>query len=250
MSEADYLAYYAKKAVLITGGLGFIGSNLARRLVDLGAEVTLADSLIPDYGGNLFNVAGYEKRLRVNIADVRDPAHAKVIFSDSQVGLFYGDQLVDRILGGRYLVAYWQRSGPAWYDISGPAPRLTGNTPDTGRYSWTDGVCPFGDKLLLIKRGVYCLLEPNETRTASDLPAYAAPGVRIAGRPTVEGATLALSRRFERTVRVVDISEFAHPKLLREYSLFGHPGACAFWHGKLVIPAGYQGLLVERTAAK
>ncbi len=64
MSEADYLAYYAKKAVLITGGLGFIGSNLARRLVDLGADVTLADSLIPDYGGNLFNVAGYEKRLR------------------------------------------------------------------------------------------------------------------------------------------------------------------------------------------
>ncbi len=63
MSEADYLAYYAKKAVLITGGLGFIGSNLARRLVDLEADVTLADSLIPDYGGNLFNVAGYEKRL-------------------------------------------------------------------------------------------------------------------------------------------------------------------------------------------
>ena len=59
--------------VLITGGLGFIGSNLARRLVDLGAQVTLVDSLIPDYGGNLFNIAGYEDRLRVNVADVRDP---------------------------------------------------------------------------------------------------------------------------------------------------------------------------------
>ena len=184
------------------------------------------------------------------IADVRDPAHAKVIFTDSQVGLFYGDQLVDQIVGGRYLVAYWQRSGPAWYDISGPAPRLTGNTPDTGRYGWSDGVCPFGDKLLLVKRGAYRLLEPNETRTASDLPAYTAPGVRITGWPRVDDTTLALSRRYDRIVRVVDISEFAHPKLLREYSLFGHPGACAFWHGKLVIPAGYQGLLVERTAAK
>lgn len=47
---------YAHAKVLITGGLGFIGSHLARRLVALGAEVTVADSLIPLYGGNLFNV--------------------------------------------------------------------------------------------------------------------------------------------------------------------------------------------------
>lgn len=57
---------------LITGGLGFIGSNLARRLVELGARVTLVDSLIPEYGGNLLNIAGIEDRVRVNIADVRD----------------------------------------------------------------------------------------------------------------------------------------------------------------------------------
>ena len=57
---------------LITGGLGFIGSNLARRLVELGARVTLVDSLIPEYGGNQFNIAGIEERVRVNIADVRD----------------------------------------------------------------------------------------------------------------------------------------------------------------------------------
>jgi len=58
--------------VLITGGLGFIGSNLARRLVELGARVTLIDSLFPDYGGNRFNIAGIEDRLRVNISDVRN----------------------------------------------------------------------------------------------------------------------------------------------------------------------------------
>src|SRR2546425_4677393 len=60
------------RRVLITGGLGFIGSNLARRLVDLGAHVLLVDSMIPDYGGNFHNIAGYEDRLRVNISDVRD----------------------------------------------------------------------------------------------------------------------------------------------------------------------------------
>jgi len=63
---------FGNKRVLITGGLGFIGSNLARRLVDLGAKVMLVDSLIPEYGGNLFNISGIEGQLIVNIADVRD----------------------------------------------------------------------------------------------------------------------------------------------------------------------------------
>lgn len=64
---------YRAKKVLITGGLGFIGSNLARNLVGQGAEVTLVDSLIPQYGGNLFNVQDIRDRLVVNICDVRDP---------------------------------------------------------------------------------------------------------------------------------------------------------------------------------
>jgi UDP-glucose 4-epimerase len=58
--------------VLITGGLGFIGSNLARRLVALGSEVTVVDSLIPDYGGNLYNVEDIRERIQVNVSDVRD----------------------------------------------------------------------------------------------------------------------------------------------------------------------------------
>jgi UDP-glucose 4-epimerase len=68
----DYTKSYAGAQVLITGGLGFIGANLAHRLVALGAHVTLVDSLIPSYGGNLRNIAGIEDRVRVNIADVRD----------------------------------------------------------------------------------------------------------------------------------------------------------------------------------
>src|SRR5437867_8078495 len=63
---------FTGRKVLITGGLGCIGSNLARRLVDLGARVTLVDSLIPEYGGNLFNIAGLEDHVQVNISDVRD----------------------------------------------------------------------------------------------------------------------------------------------------------------------------------
>lgn len=64
--------FFRGKRVLITGGVGFIGSNLAHALVELGADVLLVDSLIPKYGGNLFNIAGIREQVRLNIADVRD----------------------------------------------------------------------------------------------------------------------------------------------------------------------------------
>ncbi len=63
---------YAKKSILITGGLGFIGSNLARVLVAQGANVTLVDSLIPQYGGNPFNIYDIRDKVTVNVCDVRD----------------------------------------------------------------------------------------------------------------------------------------------------------------------------------
>ena len=66
------LEWFAGKRILITGGLGFIGSAIARRLAGV-AELTLVDSLIPEYGGNLANIRGIEDRVRVNISDVRDP---------------------------------------------------------------------------------------------------------------------------------------------------------------------------------
>ena len=68
---SDYRDFYRGRKVLVTGALGFIGSNLSRALADLGARVLAVDSLLPDYGGNLFNLAGYEDKVRINIADVR-----------------------------------------------------------------------------------------------------------------------------------------------------------------------------------
>ncbi len=67
------MSAYNQKKVLITGGLGFIGSNLARALVAQGAQVTLVDSLIPTYGGNPFNIHDIRDRVTVNVCDVRDP---------------------------------------------------------------------------------------------------------------------------------------------------------------------------------
>jgi UDP-glucose 4-epimerase len=71
--------------VLITGGLGCIGSNLARRLVDDGASVVVVDSLVPEYGGLLYNVSGIEDRVTVNISDVRDEHSVRVLVRDQDV---------------------------------------------------------------------------------------------------------------------------------------------------------------------
>jgi UDP-glucose 4-epimerase len=64
--------WFQGKSVLVTGGLGFIGSTLAHRLVEQGAKVTLVDSLIPEYGGNPFNIADIADKVTVNVSDIRD----------------------------------------------------------------------------------------------------------------------------------------------------------------------------------
>lgn len=76
---------FRDRRVLITGGIGFIGSTLARRLVAAGARVTLVDSLIPEFGGNLFNLAGIEPSVRVNISDVRDVHSMRYLVGDHEI---------------------------------------------------------------------------------------------------------------------------------------------------------------------
>jgi len=72
MIDADLAAEFRGRNVLITGGLGFIGSSLARELAAAGAQLVLVDSLVPEYGGNPRNVDGIEGHVRVNVSDVRD----------------------------------------------------------------------------------------------------------------------------------------------------------------------------------
>jgi dTDP-glucose 4,6-dehydratase/UDP-glucose 4-epimerase len=80
---SDY-EIFAGADVLVTGGLGFIGSALARRLVELGAKVTLVDSLIPEYGGNPYNIEDIRDRVTVDLTDVRDVAAMSSLIKNRQ----------------------------------------------------------------------------------------------------------------------------------------------------------------------
>ena len=77
--------YYKNKNVLITGGLGFIGSNLAHKLLELDSNITIIDNLNPLYGGNLFNILGKEKEIEIVINDMRDANVIRPLIEKSDI---------------------------------------------------------------------------------------------------------------------------------------------------------------------
>jgi UDP-glucose 4-epimerase len=84
-AEVDLHEFYQGKSVLITGGLGFIGSNLAIELVNLGSRVTIVDNMLPRQGGNLFNIDPVKDKVRINFSDVRNQLSMNHLVKDQDV---------------------------------------------------------------------------------------------------------------------------------------------------------------------
>ena len=89
--DADLIRSFARRHVVVTGGLGFIGSNLARTLLAAGATVTLVDSLMPTHGGTWANVAGIEHEVEIHELDVRD--------TDRLLELLHGQDILFNLAG-------------------------------------------------------------------------------------------------------------------------------------------------------
>lgn len=77
--------FYNNKKILVTGGLGFIGSNLAIKLVGLGADVEIVDALIPEYGGNLYNIEPVKDKVKMVKGDIRDEKIIDKVIKDKEI---------------------------------------------------------------------------------------------------------------------------------------------------------------------
>jgi UDP-glucose 4-epimerase len=96
MSLEELAAKFERRNVLITGGLGFLGSNMAIVLAEAGANVTVVDSLLPQYGGNPKNIAGYENKIAVSFTDVRDPYGMSYLISRAEIIFNFAGQVSHR----------------------------------------------------------------------------------------------------------------------------------------------------------
>lgn len=81
--QAGDISALTNKRIIITGGAGFIGSTLARRLCGLGNQVVVIDCLIPEFGGNLHNLKDIDGQLTINLSDVRDPFSLRPLLKEA-----------------------------------------------------------------------------------------------------------------------------------------------------------------------
>jgi len=144
--------------------------------------------------------------------------------------------------------------GLMWLDFAGKVPRtaereMRGDGVIAG--SQGNGLCLFGARYFYTIGARYQFVTPDGTRSPLlDLPPVPAfgkgPASRFSGIPRSDGRFVVLTQRSGRRAAVYDFQDPEHPILLRAYQLAGNPDCAALWKGRAVIPAGHQGLLLER----
>lgn len=178
--------------------------------------------------------------------NVSQPNKITQVFTHRQISLLYGDLLCDRLLDGKYIANNWHSGGLAWYDLSGSRPVVTNRVVERLN-GHLDGLAALDGKLLMLNQGRYALLSPNQPGPSKTWKRYSA-GEPLRGTPTVDGTMVATSHRSTGKVSVYDFSNplAAKPVRQRSWQFDAPPGTVSFWHGRLVIPLSYRGLLLER----
>jgi len=182
---------------------------------------------------------------QMQVVDLSDPKRPNFVYRDKRTGLLYGYQISEGALEDRWGLCFWHVSGFHWYDLkTGGVPAYGGNF--QLNMSPADGAVFIDGGALAIARGGYFILRPGEFAPADGVKPLTLAGHPLSGKPSLYGKTLYLADRFSGMVQVVDIESLEKPSWRRSFELPGNPGAVREFRGKLVIPAGYQGLLLEK----
>jgi len=189
------------------------------------------------------------------IVDVSDPRRPVRVLRDSRPGLLYGYQIMEGLYENRYACCFWHVSGFHWYDLWGENGPVRSGDNYRERVGAANGLALLGsgtEALCTLSDGRYFLLKRTEKRPLAELPKYGTDEAGLpGGKPSIFGNTLYVSNRARGTVVVMDIPDITNPKLLAKYQIDGNPGLVVEHNGMMVIPAGYQGLLVcDRPTAR
>ncbi len=183
-------------------------------------------------------------RNELQIVDVSNPKRPALMLTDRHLGLFYTFPLCRELLDDRYAGCLWHASGYRWYDLyGGPKPVYSGDH-FAMRCSFADGLAMLDGKALLVRHGKYTVVARDEKRPPEDWVYHRVSGQYLRGKPTIDGTTLYASNRVTGRIQAVDISQIESPRLLVDMQLDEHPGLLVIHRGEVLIPGGYQGLVV------
>ncbi len=197
----------------------------------------------PDSGNRVMIQAGANQ---FYILDVSDPAKPRQIFEDKRHGLLYGDQMMRGLVEDRYAAVFWHVTGTYWYDFkANPAPVFSGDNFGE-RTGSSNGSIAFGNKTLITLRGGYVMIDRSERRPAKELKIYPIGKSRSnPGVPNISGNRLYTANRSSGLITITDFSDPKNPKMIEQFETPGNPTRIGISKGRVVIPDGYHGLMVQ-----
>ncbi len=196
--------------------------------------------VLADHGRVAFLAVGAGRLQAVRLSG---DGKAERILEDQHFGLFYSLPFSPSAKADSRILAQWHVTGLYEYAAENGTAKYTGfNYPHrfgtgAGAVSWRDG-------WLAISRNGYFFIRPGQTAPPEELGLTQVPDQPLVGKPSASGDTLFVADAFAGRVVALDLSSPTSPRLLATLQTEGHPGFVRVHHGKALIPAGNDGLIV------
>ncbi|MDO5580584.1 MAG: hypothetical protein Q4G69_05580 [Planctomycetia bacterium] len=177
--------------------------------------------------------------------NISNPEAPCLVFKDSvSHGIMYGREVVGTITKKGIAAALFWSFGFAWYDLSGDIPQKVGLKEFRG--SFFEGGAFHNDKLYYSKKACFYIFDLLDTKPIKEDRYYKVQGLDHTGKIFIDGTTSVVADRRNGFFSKIDISDPEKAKVLKRYEIKGHPDLGIFFEGRIIIPCGYAGLLIEK----
>lgn len=236
------------------------------RLTSINETVNFVQYVWAFEGVNI--VALTNAQARIMFVDVSNPKEPKIIFQQMTSQLMYGNYGSQQLVKNRYWALNRHCGGHMIFDLANNSAKLS-HRDDFPMCSQTGSVTKFGDKFLAMRAGHYALIDPENPTPTKELKRHLFPSQKSYFNDVEDGSMisramfpksdfeglvyydetskkLAVLNRMFYICRTYDFSDANNPKLLNKYDMKSPANVPTFWKGKLLLPGGYAGLLMEK----